>query len=119
LAGALTPGWTPFAQAGAKNPLVEERNERADLYGMARNKQERGKYVAPQLQEVEWEVPPPIELRTRGDEIDEISREIYGLPLPAQLALVRALAPPLLKGADSGTRKAILDMISPEAPDLH
>jgi hypothetical protein len=86
---------------------------------MARNKQERGKYVAPQLQEVEWEIPPAIELRTRGDEIDDISREIYKLSLSAQLALVRVLAPPLLREADSGTRKAILEMISPEIPTLH
>ena len=74
---------------------------------MADQKRNRRDELELKLQEVEFTPPTPIQ--KLGAEVDQIATDLADMPLPAQLAILRLVAPRVLEGLDPAARDAFID----------
>ncbi len=84
---------------------------------MANQKRNRREELELKLQEVEF--TPPTQLQKLGAEVDQIATDLANLPLPAQLAILRLVAPKVLEGIDRAARDTLLDELTTNLPSNH
>jgi hypothetical protein len=86
---------------------------------MANEKRNRRGELEAELKLQEVETTPPTEVQKLGADLEKLATDLVNMPLSAQLAFLRLIAPRVLESIDPAARDALLDELKSEVPSQH